>query len=349
MTHSFYRNKRVLITGHTGFVGSWLTLWLHEQGANIIGYSFKPPSKPYLYQYLKFRDKITNIKGDIRKADTISNVIKTYKPEVIFHLAAQPILLKSYDAPVDTYLTNTVGTLNLLEACKKSQDSIKAVVIVTTDKVYENLGYKHQYKEGDKLGGFDPYSSSKACAEIIAKSYKNSFLQGMGIATVRAGNIIGGGDWGEYRIITDLIKSYTTGATLKLRHPDAVRPWTYILDTVNGYILLGENLYKNPIRFSGPWNFSAAYEKTVMDLVEEFSKYLNVRYTTVKSAKKHEDKLLLLNSSKVRSLLNWKPIINFEKSIRYTAEWYIDFYKNKGSDIYTYSKKQILAFQKVSE
>ena len=222
MTHlsNFYKNKQVLVTGHTGFIGSWLTLWLTELGADVIGFSLKPPSNPYHYRFLGLEDKVTNVRGDIRKKDQVLNLIKKHEPEVVFHLAARPILLDSYIDPIDTYITNAIGTLNLLDAIRRTGKT-KAILNMTTDKVYENKGTRVAYKEDDKLGGYDPYSSSKACSELITKSYKNSFLSDAGVATVRAGNIIGGGDWGALRLMPDLILSHVNNNTITIRNPSA--------------------------------------------------------------------------------------------------------------------------------
>ncbi len=341
---NFYRDKKVLVTGHTGFIGSWLTLWLTELGANVIGFSSNPPSNPYHYQFLGLEDKVTNITGDIRKKDQVLGLIKKQEPEMVFHLAARPILLDSYVTPIDTYITNAIGTLNLLDAIRRAGKT-KAILNMTTDKVYENKGTRVAYKEDDKLGGYDPYSSSKACSELITKSYKNSFLSDAGVATVRAGNIIGGGDWGEHRLMPDLARSYAANDTIMIRNPSAIRPWTYVLDFLNGYLTLGEKLYTDPGKYSGAWNFSSSYAKTVLDLITEISKYLNIKYEIHKSHKGHEDRILLLNSDKSKKGLGWKPINSFEDTVRSTASWYAHFYKDHRVP-FTYSRTQLSEFKK---
>ena len=347
MRGGFFKNKTVLITGHTGFKGSWLSLWLDTLGANIIGFSLNPPSRPYLYPFLKFNGEIINIRGDIRKLANISKVIRDYEPQIVFHLAALPILRISYEFPVDTYITNTVGTLNLLEAVRKFGKA-NAVINVTTDKVYANIGKKHAYKENEKLGGDDPYSSSKACSELITQSYQQSFFSGIGVATARAGNVMGGGDWGKFRIIPYLLSSHVQNRTLKIRKTDKddVRPWTFIFDVLNGYLSLGEKLYERPKRYSGGWNFGSGYVKTVMNLVNGFSAYWPIKYKIVKSDIQEEE-MLLLDSTKSEEELGWKPLIDFREGVKETAYWYSNFYKNHSKDFVTnYSLERLADFKK---
>ncbi len=341
---SFFKNKKILITGHTGFVGSWLTLWLNMLEADVVGFSLDPPSKPYHYELLGLDKDITEIKGDIRNEKEISGAIKEHGPEIILHLAAQPILLRSYDSPVDTYMTNAVGTLNLLEASRKAGGT-KAIINVTTDKVYENLNRKEPYREGDKLGGADPYSSSKACSELITRAYNESFFTGVGVATARAGNIMGGGDWGEKRIITDIVNAGRKKTMLTIRNPEAIRPWSDVLDIVNGYLMLCENLYLNPKSYFGAWNFSANETKTVLDLVKEFSMYWKIEYEVKRPEKKLEEEILRLDSTKSREGLNWKPKMSFEESVKQTALWFDTFFKEDGK-IREYSTSRVEDFIK---
>lgn len=346
MREGFFRKKKVLITGHTGFKGSWLTLWLDTLGAEIVGFSLNPPSRPYLYQLLEFSKNVVNVRGDIRKITDISKVVREYEPDIIFHLAAQPILRYSYDFPLDTYITNSIGTLNLLEAVRKFGET-RAIVNVTTDKVYANTGKNHAYGEEEKLGSNDPYSSSKACSELITQAYHQSFLSGIGVATTRSGNVMGGGDWGRYRIIPYLLSSQIHDKTLIIRKTDKddVRPWTYIFDVLNGYLTLGERLYERPQRYSGAWNFGTNYVKTVMDLLKEFSAYWSIKYEIRESVIK-EEKTLLLNTAKSRAYLGWKPITSFNKGVKDTAAWYNDFYNNKNRvAISMYSQEQLNDFR----
>jgi CDP-glucose 4,6-dehydratase len=341
---SFFKNKRVLITGHTGFVGSWVTLWLNMLEADVVGFSLNPPSNPSHYELLGIEKNITNIKGDIRNGKEISDAIKEHKPEIILHLAAQPILLRSYENPLDTYTTNVVGTLNLLEASRK-EAAVKVIINVTTDKVYENLNRKEPYVEEDKLGGNDPYSSSKACSELITKAYEESFLTGAGVATARAGNIIGGGDWGERRIITDIVNAKKERTKLIIKNPESIRPWSNVLDVINGYLILCENLYHDPKGYSGAWNFSANETKTVLDLVKEFSMHWNMKYEIKRPEKRLEEELLLLDSTKSRTKLNWKPKMSFEESVKQTALWFDSFFKN-GGGMKAYSADRVVDFIK---
>ncbi len=326
MKESFFKNKRVLITGHTGFKGSWLTLWLDQLGADITGFSLNPPSNPYHYKFLELENKIADVHGDIRKAEDVAKAVRDYEPQMIFHLAAHPILLSSYSDPVDTYMTNTIGSLNVLEAARKF-GNVRSFVNVTTDKVYANIGKMDAYKEGEPLGSNDPYSSSKACSELITQTYRQSFLSDTGVTTARAGNVMGGGDWGKYRVIPDLVQSYVHKKEIEIRHPDAIRPWTHVFDILNGYLTLGEMAYERPKEYSGPWNFASGVVKTVEDLVKEFSNHWSIRYRIGK-AKLHEDKLLLLNSDKSRKRLKWKPLLDFETSVKMTVDWYAYFYNN---------------------
>lgn len=341
---SLFKNRKILITGHTGFVGSWLTLWLSRlYGANVIGFSLKKPvSKPSLHEILSLgKAYVTDTWGDVRGAKSLNKVIRDYQPEIIFHLAAQPILLDSYNDPVGTYSTNAIGTLNLLEA-ERRFGKAKVVVNVTTDKVYQNEGLR-AYKEHDKLGGFDPYSSSKACSELITQAYRNSFLLGMGVATARAGNILGGGDFGRYRIVPDIFRS---SGNITLRNPESIRPFTFVLDVLDGYLNLAEKLHRHPEKYSEAWNFSSNYLKTVENLVDAFNKVYPITYNIKRNSKnlKHEDKFLFLDSAKARTRLRWKPKLGFEETVKKTADWYITYLKDNKTDMLHYSENQIRSF-----
>ena len=340
-SYRFYKGKNVLITGHTGFVGSWLTLWLTNAGANVTGFSIDTPTKPSHYRYLHIDNDIIDVKGDIRKFEDTYNAVRDANPDIVFHLAAKPILLESYERPLDTCNVNTFGSLNVLESVRKV-GGIKALLNVTTDKVYENLGYKKRYKETDRFGGHDVYSASKACSEILTNAYRESFFEDIGVATSRAGNIIGGGDWGEHRLVTDIINAHFDTKKLVLRYPEAIRPWTYLLDVLEGYTSLVEKLYRSPKSISGGWNFSSNSVKTVIEVVKEFDKHIRLGYK-VESGKMYEDNVLLLDSTKARTELGWKPRTGFADMIRDTANWYTYFYK-KREDIREYSTDMITEF-----
>lgn len=344
MGDTFYRKKTVLVTGHNGFVGSWLTLWLKEMGANVVGFSSNLPSNPCHYKLLGLSSRITDIKGDIRKKETVARLMRDYEPEIIIHLAARPILLDSYDNPIETYRTNVMGTLNMLESARKTGKT-SAILNVTTDKVYENKHQRSGYTEEDKLGGRDPYSSSKACSELVTQTYRDSFLSDIGVATGRAGNVIGGGDWGKHRLVTDLVSSGFKHKKIIIKNPKSVRPWTYVLDILNGYLMLTEEIYKNPKKYSGAWNFASGYVKTVEDVVSEFSKYVEIYHKTNKSGmskkKKLEEEMLLLDSTKSRKKLGWKPEFDFKETVKNTALWYNHFYRNPKASIFDYSKGQL--------
>ena len=262
MKKNFWFNKKVLITGHTGFKGSWLTLWLNHLGANIMGYSLPLTNNEYLFKKLKLQNlsKITNIFDDINNFSNLKKNIEKFKPDIIFHLAAQPIVIDSYKKPLNTFNTNIIGTANLLQSCLRIRN-LKSIVIVTSDKCYENNDVQFNFKENDKLGGDDPYSASKAACEIITNSYSKSFLSDVGIATARSGNVIGGGDRGKQRLVTDIINSLKENKILKLRNPGSTRPWQHVFETLNGYIVLSEKLYKNKNKYKGAWNFGPNNKK----------------------------------------------------------------------------------------
>ncbi len=342
MFNNFYKGKKILITGHTGFKGSWLTVWLSELGAQIIGYALKPPTKPNLFESAGIAEHITSLKGDIRDRKKIEYVFRKLNPEIVFHLAAQPLVRYSYREPVLTYETNVLGTVNLLEACRHSS-SVRVIVNVTSDKCYENREWIWGYRENDPLGGFDPYSSSKACAELVTNAYRNTYFNPqeynkthkIALSSVRAGNVIGGGDWGLDRLIPDCIKALSKNKTIIIRNPKATRPWQYVLDPIAGYLLLASRMYTDPVSFSGAWNFAPDDEN--MLTVEEIAKLTiqhwgRGKYIIEKSIQPHESNLLRLDSSKARISLGWKPLYSVHEALERTIKWYKYFYsaqKNK--------------------
>jgi CDP-glucose 4,6-dehydratase len=332
---SFYKNKKVFITGHTGFKGTWLSLYLDMLGAKIEGFSQKPQTNPSHFDLLDLPIKSTF--GDISDLDALKKSINAFKPDILFHLAAQPLVRESYKNPINTYQTNVMGTLNVLEAIK-SCPSIKSVVIITTDKVYENKEWMYPYRENDALGGHDMYSSSKACSEILTQSYINSFLNVSQyrnthetlISTVRAGNVIGGGDWSDDRLIPDIVKATAKNETVQIRNPNAIRPWQHVLDCLHGYLLVGEKLYQGKTEFASPWNispynFEAKTVKEVAIISQKVWKEINIEFG-VPPVNYHEANLLKLDNSKAISLLVWKPKWDTNTAIEKTIEWYKSFY-----------------------
>ena len=332
-----FEGKTVMITGHTGFKGAWLSLWLTELGANVVGVSLNPPSNPNFFDSTNLKENMIDIRADIRNYETIYEVIKKHNPEIIFHLAAQALVKCSYEDPLETYNTNIIGTANILEAVRHLT-SVKAIINVTTDKCYENKENEEGYKENDKLGGYDPYSSSKACSEIITSSFRNSFfnLKDYGtshnvlIATVRAGNIIGGGDWGEYRLIPDCVKAISNNKTIKIRNPNSIRPWQHVLEPLSGYLFIGSLLLQGKKEFATGWNLGPDDKKIIT--VEEIVKILieswnKGDYIIELDKKHHEANLLMLNVDKAKSEIGWHTIYNYTDAVKKTVEWYKQFYK----------------------
>ncbi len=336
VSNKFWKGKKVFITGHTGFKGSWLSFWLWEMGASVTGYALDPPTNPSLFKLLNLKSKIKSVHGDVRDLNAIKKNIK--RAEIVFHLAAQPIVLESYKNPVDTYTTNVIGTLNLLEACRE-QKTLKAIVNVTTDKCYENRErLEAAYKENEPMGGFDPYSNSKACSELVTDSYRKSFFNSgtkIGIATARAGNVIGGGDFAADRLIPDCIRGIMNKEKIIVRNPDSTRPWQHVLEPLSGYIMLAESLCKLPKEFSEGWNFGPKEKdaKSVLDIMKAFCKFWgnDTGYEIKKDPNApHEANYLKLDSSKARKSLLWTPRWNSVTAVRKTVEWY-KVYLEKGN------------------
>ena len=348
MNSSFWKNKRVLITGHTGFKGSWLTIWLKKLGAEIIGFSNSIPTNPSLYELSGIDSDIISISGDVRDLPTLQNALSQHKPQIVIHMAAQSLVSNSYKDPVETYSTNVMGTVNLFEAIRQSDD-VSVIINVTSDKCYENKETLNGYVETDDIGGYDPYSNSKACSELVTSSFRNSFFtdesSGKNLASVRAGNIIGGGDWSENRLIPDIMKSLQKESSLKIRNPNGVRPWQHVLDPLHGYLVLAEHLWNDGIKFSEAWNFGPDHEsiKPVSWIIDQISEYWGNPINWEKSKQNfHETHVLSLNCSKAKSELNWNPKLNLIDSIKWTVDWFREFY-NK-SDMKKVSEKQIADF-----
>jgi CDP-glucose 4,6-dehydratase len=339
INNKFWLGKNVLVTGHTGFKGSWLCLWLTKLGANVSGLSLVDPvSNPNLFSELIIDKLIKDHRGDIVNPLLCQSIIEKIKPEIIIHMAAQSIVRTSYVEPLITYNTNVVGTANILDAARFS-DTIKIIIVITTDKCYENIEQNYAYVETDPLGGYDPYSSSKACAEHVSSTYYRSFFRekGIGIATARAGNVIGGGDWSADRLIPDVVTSWSRNKELNIRYPSSIRPWQHVLEPLRGYLTLAEYLWKNPDEYSGGWNFGPDQNnlKSVQDIVASAKKIWghSAEYFISDENHLHESNLLLLNSDKARSQLNWAPTMSNNKALYNTINWYKKYY---------YSKKNML-------
>ena len=345
----FYKGKKVLVTGHTGFKGSWLVLWLFSLGAEVAGYALPPEDTPSIFNALNLKSKINNTYGDILDTDKLEKTFDDFKPEIVFHLAAQPLVRRSYSEPLLTYQTNVIGTLNVLEAARKCE-SVKAFVNITTDKCYENIEKAYAYKETDALGGYDMYSSSKACCEILSASYRKSYLRtgGYNLATARAGNVIGGGDWAEDRLVPDCIKSLVHKNKIELRSPDAIRPWQHVLEPLAGYLILGERLfdcedYAQSFNF-GP-ELGTAYSvfsvaKKIVDIWGNGEILVNQPENTTL----HEANILTLDISKAKQKLNWQPVYNIDTAVLKTVEWYKSFYQ--GKDMYEITLEQIKNYER---
>lgn len=324
----FFKNKRILITGDTGFKGSWLAYWLHLLGAEVLGYALPPQTPEDHYNLLDLGQLIKHIDGNILDSKTVLKTFKEFQPEIVFHLAAQALVRLSYDEPKLTFDTNVSGSVNILEAVRKT-DSVKALIYVTSDKCYKNKEWIWGYRENDELGGYDPYSASKAAAEIVISSYIDSFFNknlNIGIASVRAGNVVGGGDWAMDRIIPDCIRSILNNKTIEIRNPSAIRPWQHVLEPLSGYLLLAENLVTEPRKFTGSWNFGPSIDsiKTVKELSQTVVQLFGRGKicVTPNDSSKHEAGLLILNCDKANQELNWTPKWNFMETMSQTIEWY---------------------------
>lgn len=318
-----FSGKRVLVTGATGFKGSWLCCWLHQLGAHVTGFSLDIPTTPSHFEMLNL--PIDDIRGDIRNLGEIDNAITEQKPDIIFHMAAQPLVRLSYEQPCATFDTNVMGTVNVLQAARK-RDRLKAIVVITSDKCYENTGKSDGYVEADPMGGFDPYSASKGCAELVAASYIRSFDDLPPAATARAGNVIGGGDWSQDRLIPDAVRAFAKSQPLLIRSPQATRPWQHVLEPLSGYLLLAQNLLEQNPNARGSWNFGppATDTVTVQQVLETLGNTLPLQIHTCSATNiPHEASTLLLDSSKAQSALSWTPVWNLEQTVQMTADWYL--------------------------
>lgn len=355
--NGFYKGKTVLVTGHTGFKGSWLALWLHELGAEVTGFSLPPNTEPNHFDLVGLKDLIHHSEGDIRDLQAVTKALDSAKPQIVFHLAAQPIVRESYDDPKTTFDTNIGGTVNVLEAIRHCP-SVKTVIVVSSDKCYENREWVWGYRENDPLGGHDPYSASKGAMEIVCSAYLRSYFQrgtrgpDIGFATARAGNVIGGGDWAKGRIIPDCVRALTADKPIIIRNQQATRPWQHVLDPLYGYLLLAARLLENTGKYSGSWNFGPQNYApiTVRALAERFiAAWGNgaIEPATAKEAP-HEARLLHLNIDKAVNELQWRPVLDSSSAIAMTVDWYKKWHEN-GRNVYDISASQIKEFSDFAE
>jgi CDP-glucose 4,6-dehydratase len=344
----FYQGKKILITGHTGFKGSWLSLWLKELGAEITGFALDPYTPKDNFVLSELSSKITDIRGDIRDAEYLDEVIQDLQPEIIFHLAAQPLVRLSYLEPVETYQTNLMGTLHVMESFRRSS-SAKVAVMITTDKCYENKEQTIGYRENDPMGGYDPYSSSKGAAEIAISSWRRSFMHpkdyekhGKAIASARAGNVIGGGDWTTDRIIPDCIRALELNEAILIRNPNAIRPWQHVIEPLSGYLLLAKKMWEEPTRYSEGWNFGPNMEsvENVWSIATKITQYYGKGELKDVSnpCALHEANLLMLDICKANSELGWRPKMNSDQAVKMTVDWYRNY---QNQNVYELCLKQI--------
>ena len=322
----FWRGKRVFLTGHTGFKGSWLSLWLSSLGAEVKGYALNPPTSPSLFNEAKVSSIIDSQIGDIRDQDTLHESMVSFNPDILIHMAAQPLVRYSYNEPIETYEVNVVGTAKVLEVAR-SCSNLKAIINITTDKCYENDGRTEGYKENDPMGGYDPYSSSKSCAELVTSSYRRSFLQeqGVGLASVRAGNVIGGGDWADDRLIPDILRSFEKNKPVIIRNPKATRPWQHVLEPLSGYLVLAQKLYKDQKEYAEGWNFGPN-EQDVKPVDWILNKMIvswpNSSWKLDESSNPHEAGFLKLDISKSKSKLDWNPVWELSHTLERIISWH---------------------------
>jgi len=327
-----WNGRRVLITGHTGFKGSWLSLWLQQKGTELCGIALNPPTEVNLFEDADVQRGMHSVIADICDIPMVERVFQEHRPEIVFHLAAQPLVRNSYADPIATYSTNVIGTASVLDAARKT-DSVRAVIVVTTDKCYENREWDWPYRESDRLGGYDPYSSSKACTELVVSAYRNSFFNpadyhrhGVAVASVRAGNVIGGGDWAVDRLVPDIIRAFIEGRPVRIRNPRAIRPWQHVLEPLRGYIRVAEALCESGVKSGEPWNFgpdqsdAQPVEWIVRELAESWGE--GAKWEFEDTVQPHEAHTLKLDWSKARSRLGWQPLLNLRDALAMTADWY---------------------------
>ena len=354
MNINFWRGKRVLMTGHTGFKGSWLSLWLQSMDAQVVGYALAPPTNPSLFDVAEVGKGMTSIIGDIRDLEKLRAVFSEHKPEIVIHMAAQPLVRYSYIEPVETYSTNVMGTVNLLEAVR-STPSVKAVVNITSDKCYENREWVWGYRENEAMGGYDPYSSSKGCAELVASAYRNSYFHpdkyqqhGVAIASARAGNVIGGGDWAGDRLIPDILRAIVQDKPVHIRNPHAIRPWQHVLEPLSGYLQLAQKLYTEGTTYAEGWNFGPNEEdaKPVQWIVEQLTTAWGegASWKLDGGEHPHEAHYLKLDCSKAKTRLDWQPRWRLDETLEKIVEWHSDY--QQGKNMHAATLKQIDTYTK---
>jgi len=347
----FWNGKRVLVTGHTGFKGSWLSLWLQRLGAQVVGYSLASPTQPNLFALANVEKGMVSVFGDVRDLDPFTGILKRYESEIVIHMAAQSLVRCSYENPVETFTTNTMGTVNVLEAIRQVK-SVRVALMVTSDKCYENKGRMQGYQEHEPMGGHDPYSSSKGCAELVTSAYRHAFFFGESsvvpaVATARAGNVVGGGDWAQDRLVPDTMRAFLAGQPVKVRNPNAIRPWQHVLDPLHGYMVLIEHLWENCREYAEAWNFGPDERDTkpvfwVVDHLHELWGK-KTKWVLDKGPHPHEAGILRLDSSKARKKLGWLPKLTAEASLWWTVEWYKGYETKK--DPRQLTENQIQSFQ----
>lgn len=353
MNAAFWRGKKVFLTGHTGFKGSWLSLWLQQLGAELTGYALVPPTDPSLFEVARVEQGMTSVIGDIRDGEKLADVMRQAAPDIVIHMAAQPLVRRSYVDPVETYSTNVMGTVHLLEAVRRTP-SVHAVVNVTTDKCYENREWVWGYRENEPMGGFDPYSNSKGCAELVTAAYRNSFFnaakygeQRVALATARAGNVIGGGDWAEDRLIPDILSAFESARPVVIRNPHATRPWQHVLEPLRGYLVLAEKLYSEGTAFAEAWNFgpngddARPVEWIVRQLAEKWSD--GATWQIDAGDHPHEATYLKLDISKAAHSLKWQPAMRLEQALSLIVDWARA--RQAGADLRAVTQAQIAAYQ----
>jgi CDP-glucose 4,6-dehydratase len=354
---AFWSGKRVLLTGHTGFKGSWMSLWLQSMGAEVVGYALTPPTKPSLFDLAEVGKDMTSIIGDIRDLAKLQTVFVEYSPKIVFHMAAQPLVRYSYQNPVETYAANVMGTVHLLEAVRTTP-GIKAVVNITTDKCYENREWVWGYRENEPMGGYDPYSNSKGCAELVSSAYRSSFFNantytqhGVGLATVRAGNVIGGGDWAEDRLIPDILAAFQQGRCVNIRNPHSIRPWQHVLEPLRGYLMLAERLYEHGPSYAEGWNFGPNDEdaKQVGWIVERMAEMWGggANWQISAGDHPHEAAYLKLDISKARNRLKWHPALCLDDALKLIIDWTQK--RQAGANIRQLTLDQIGTYQTLTE